>query len=359
MNNLAKGAIGALMGVTLALPALAQTAEPSGNWGPVIEQNQVALVLQTLGDRSEETLNVGDNNFSSQIVTAARAPVSRPGVFTMIFPLGLQSYTFSARPGVDSPNDEGLTCDSIGSEIGFDVVVHLYLDRSMDNLRDRLVAFTEAYRLRSYAGEPDVLAALVRDRFSQILRDEFIGWCSNKNALTIMRSKSELNKLVLDAMNDHFNQYALRFTLAGVSSAMRVTEETQAEMDASVVRDAETAAERIRNTRVKPIEKQIENTKQSGLDDAAQIRADARKAAAATIALAESDQRTAIIDVIGVDGYLRLERLSRMVNGLDGSSTTISIVPGESRLIMNTNTGASPVKTVKKPKVVPNSTAAE
>ena len=177
MNNLTQAAIGALMGLSLALPAAAQTTtEPSGNWGSVIEQNQIALVLRTLGDRSEETLNVGDNNFSSQIVTAARAPVTRPGVFTMIFPLGLQSYTFSARPGVDSPNDEGLTCDSIGSEIGFDVVVHLYLDRSMDNLRDRLVDFTEAYRLRSYAGEPDVLAALVRDRFSQILRDEFIGW---------------------------------------------------------------------------------------------------------------------------------------------------------------------------------------
>lgn len=337
MNKLIKGAVGALLGLSLALPGYAQTdTDTSGNWGQVVEQNQIALVLQTLGDRGEEALNVDDDNFSSQIVTAARAPITRPGVFTMIFPLGLQSYTFSQRPGVDSPNDEGLTCDSIGSEIGFDVVVHLYLDRTMPDLKDRLVAFTKAYRLRSYAGESDVLAALVRDRFAQILRDEFVGWCSNKNALQLMRQKKTLNTRVLEAMNNHFNQYALRFTLAGVSSAMRVTAETQTEMDASVVRDAETAAEQILNEQVKPVEKRIANTKQTGLDDAAQILADARKLAADTVAAAESDQRKAIIEQIDVEGYVRLERLQRMVKGLNGSDTAIGIVPMGSNIIVNT-----------------------
>ena len=108
--------------------------------GEVVEQNEVALVLRSLGDRTPETVNVKESapeaapeegqenpdatldNFSVELITARRAPVQVPGVVVLRFPLGLQSYRFTAKPSLESPENEGVLVDVVGGQVGLEVV---------------------------------------------------------------------------------------------------------------------------------------------------------------------------------------------------------------------------------------------
>lgn len=182
--------------------------------GRVIEQNELALVLKTIGERSPEAINVNQeladslaseipeaqadsvyeviaDNFVAELITATRAPLERPGIKILVFPLGLQVYKFSKNPSIESPDNDAIIVDAIGGQVTFELVVHLYIDRTFPDLKERLVQLMKSYQLRRYSGSPDVLAKLVEGRFRKILKQPFIEYCANRQVLDIIRQNPQ------------------------------------------------------------------------------------------------------------------------------------------------------------------------
>lgn len=299
--------------------------------GTPVEQNEISLVFRAIGNREVETAN----NFEAELITAARGPSPfEVGAVELKFPLGLQAYEFSGRPGFDSEADESIVCDSRGGPVEFDVAVHMHIDETLPDIQERLIAFAEAYQLRRYDGSSDVLVELVQSRFRDIIREPFINWCASRSVITIMQNKSEINEIALDYMNDEFNQYGLRFTLVSVTSAMRVSPAQQDRLNDLVTQSTETRANDLRNTDLRPLQEEIAGIVNDG-NIAAQAALDTATVEAAAIrATAEAAQQTALIQLLGADAFMFLETTVRPLEALTGSDAAITIVPNDARIYL-------------------------
>lgn len=304
--------------------------------GTPVEQNEISLVFRAIGEREVETAN----NFEAELITAARGPGPfEVGAVELKFPLGLQAYEFSGRPGFDSEADESIVCDSRGGPVEFDVAVHMHIDETLPDIQDRLIAFAEAYQLRHYDGSADVLVELVRSRFRDIIREPFINWCASRSVITIMQNKSDVNQIALDYMNEEFNQYGLRFTLVSVTSAMRVSNAQQDRLNDLVTQSTETRANDLRNEQLRPLAEEVAGIVNDG-NNAAQAALDTATVQAATIrATAEAAQRTALIDLLGDDAFMFLETTIRPLEALTESDAAITIVPNDARIYLGNAQG--------------------
>lgn len=308
--------------------------------GEPVEQNEIALVMNTLGDRGAETVN----QFDAELISGARAPwsVTHPTQIVLKFPLGLQAYEFSERAGAESPGGEAFTCGAVGGSINFDVVVHLRIDETMPDIKDRLIKLMQDYQLRRYNGDENVLAELVQKRFKQFLRAPVVDWCAPKQMLSIMRSKAEVNQLLLDHMNAEFNKYGIVFSLAAVSSSMRVPEETQGRMNDAVSRETNTRVLALTNTKLKPLEDETATITENGLTAAAAVVNTAKLEAAETLAEAERYARQALIQLLGTEEYIRYQTEVKALEALRDGGAIVTLVPDDTRIYLgetNSKTG--------------------
>jgi len=320
--------------------------------GEVIEQNQLALVLRTIGDRESEAINLntstvaddatdGDASaeavdmFESELITATRAPISRPGIVVLKFPLGVQQYKFSFRPTVESPDDESVTVDAQDGRVTFDVTMHMFIDETMPDIKDRLVKLMKAYQLRRYSGSPDVLKELIRGRFLQVLRAPFMEYASNLKTVDIIRDKTGMNKFVTARMNERFNPLGLRFTLSSISSRMEVPKTQQDRMNQAFLQDVNRQTLTVLGGEIRPLEAQIEGLRQDGKTEAARIIADARADRTKSIADAEKARREEFISLLGRENYVELEMMMRMTRSLKTGKTGITLVPDDARIIVD------------------------
>ena len=297
--------------------------------GEPIEQNELALVLATIGNRTVDTVNVDGtiNNFQAELITAKRAPVQTPGTVVLVFPLGLQDYEFNQAVTPESPENEEIVCDSVGGRISFDVAVHMYIDPTFPDIKDRLIRLMQAYQLRQYAGKPDVLKELIHGRFRQILREPFVEYCAGKQVLDIIRGKTAINKAATDFMNAHFNPLGLRFPLVSIVSNIRLPEDQRGKMSKIVERTVENKILKLTNERLKPLENEIEVLAQDGETEAANILNTANAQKIETITAAQKFRRERFVQLVGVDNYVRMETMMGMVSGLESGGTKISVVP--------------------------------
>lgn len=308
--------------------------------GEPVEQNEIALVMNTLGDRGAETVN----QFDAELISGARAPwgVTHPTQIVLKFPLGLQAYEFSERAGAESPGGEAFTCGAVGGSINFDVVVHLRIDETMPDIKDRLIKLMQDYQLRRYNGDENVLAELVQERFKQFLRAPVVDWCAPKQMLSIMRSKAEVNQLLLNHMNAEFNKYGIVFSLAAVSSSMRVPEETQGRMNDAVSRETNTRVLALTNTKLKPLEDETATITENGLTAAAAVVNTAKLEAAETLAEAERYARQALIQLLGTEEYIRYQTEVKALEALRDGGAVVTLVPNDTRIYLgetNNKTG--------------------
>src|SRR5208337_1774257 len=169
--------------------------------GREVPQNQLALLVKTLGERSANNVTA-----SAEIYWARRLPFgagANPGVRIFTFPLGLQEYEFSEKPSYESPHDEAIEVDCLG-HLKFDVNLQLYLDRENQGLPDKLLQFINDHQLQGYNGERDMLARWAGEKLRQYVREPLAQYALNKQVIEIMRNKKEMNELLLNRLNERF-----------------------------------------------------------------------------------------------------------------------------------------------------------
>jgi len=317
--------------------------------GQVVEQNQLALVLHSFGNRDAQTVNKTDENkdqvvgsYSSELVTAKRAPVQTPGTTVLLFPLGLQAYMFEAEKTAESPDNEEIVCDSTGGKITFDVAVHVYIDPTYPDIKERLVKLMQDYRLIQYSGTNDVLKELIHGRFRNVLRTPFVDYCAGKSALEVMTHRSEINTLAAAYMNKMFNPLGLRFPLVAIASAVRVPPDQQAKMNAIFEREVDNQVLRLQNDQVMPLNTDISNLQQSAITESEQIANQARADTIALVSKAQQHRKEAFIKLIGADRYLQFETMYNMVRTLESGQTKITVVPDGSQIFFPAGAPALP-----------------
>jgi len=307
--------------------------------GDVVEQNEIALIFKTVGEpsqRSPEILNKGDmvDNFSVEMISATRAPLETPNIKILRFPKGVQSYEFSGRASIESRDNEELCVDANGGKVCFDIVVHMFIDESFTDLKERLVEFAKAYQLRQYSGQSDALEKFIAGRFRQILRQPFMQYASNKTALDLVRNKSDINQYVLNVLNERFNPLGLRFTLVAISSAIRVNPQQQERMNAIVIQDVKRRILELKNEHILPLTKEIAVTRLEGKVSASKLLNEAKANKIRLIAEAEKQRRKLFIDLIGKEYYVGFETMLNMVSNLEEGQTQLSIVPRGSQIFI-------------------------
>jgi regulator of protease activity HflC (stomatin/prohibitin superfamily) len=319
--------------------------------GEIVEQNQLALVLHSLGNRDVKTANKGaqdvvNGNYSADLITATRAPVQTPGTTVLIFPLGLQAYMFEAEKTVESPDNEELVCDATGGRVTFDVTVHTYIDGALPDIKDRLMKLMSSYRLVQYSGTGDVLKELIHGRFKNVLREPFVDYCAGKSALEIMRNRSALNALAKKHMNDKFNALGLRFPLVSVSSSFRVPPEQQVKMNEIYGREIDNQVLEIQNLKIKPIEADIARLKQTAITDSEQVKNTAKSESILGITKAQKHRKEVFVKLVGADKYVQFETVHNMVEALEKGRTTLTVVPSGSQIFFSTGGGAAAIPVV-------------
>jgi len=307
--------------------------------GDVVEQNEIALVFKTVGEPSQrdpKILNKGDmaDNFSVDMISATRAPLETPNIKILRFPKGVQSYEFSGRPSIESPNNEELCVDANGGKVCFDIVVHMFIDETFPNLKERLIELAKAYQLRKYSGQSDALEKFIAGRFRQILRQPFMQYASNKTALDLVRNKTDLNQYVLGVLNERFNPLGLRFTLVATSSAIRVNQQQQERMNAIVIQDVKRRILKLKNEQILPLTKEIASIRLEGKVSASKLINQAKADKIKLISDSEKQRRKLFIDLIGKEHYVGFETMLNMVNNLEEGQTQLSIVPENSQIFM-------------------------
>lgn len=331
-----KGLVTKLMGGAALLLFLLLATVPGRNLflGTPIEQNQIGLVLRSLGDRESQVAN----QLESELVVASRGPgLFDIGTVMLVFPLGVQAFEFSDRLGFESGPGQQLVCDSVGGAIEFDVVVHVRVNETLPDIRERLLAFVQAYQLRRFDGSADVLSDFVRERLRDVMREPFINWCASQGELQIMRRKAEVNQIALDYMNEEFNRYGLQFDMVSVSSAMRVSDAAKARLNQLVVQSTETSVLNRRNADLVPLLLQIQETREQGLTDAAAVLNTAHAESEGIRAAAEAYERTALINLLGADNFMRRATVLLPLTSMLESDVVIDIVPSDARIYIGEN----------------------
>lgn len=337
--------------------------------GPVTPPNKVCLVLKSIGDRSakisnseeqtkvkakiktaetgevadtgvpqtdkEDDLDMFRKTFSAELITAKRAPMKRPGLVRLWFPLGLQSYEFSGKASIESPENEAIEAPAVGGTVTFSVLYHMHIDRTFPDLAERLLAFAGAYQLIQYNGSDDVLAKLMSGRLKEELLKPFIEYCANKRPLTLMRGKDGVNEYALTELNKKFNRFGIRFTVAAISSAITIPQEQQTKLDGMVIEDAKLQALEFWNINVKPLDESIARFEQEGETGKQGLINAAKAEKIRLITEAEKKRRAAFIEIIGIENYVRLEKMLITVDNLSSGKTELTILPKDSRLFLS------------------------
>ena len=313
--------------------------------GSVVNPNEVALVLRTLGSRDAEVVGKKEapengakkdiaDNFEAELVTATRAPLDKPGTVILRFPLGIQSYEFTALPSIESPNDEAIVVQAIGGTVKFNLLFHVYIGRNFPDLKQRLIEFMKAYQLRQYSGSADVLSQLMAGRLKNDLFRPFIDKSANMKVLDIVRKKDEINSYAIKELNDKFNKYGLVFSAAAISSATTVSDEQQAKLNEMVIEDAKLQVLEFTMKEIRPLEEQISKFEQEGKTTAAAWINQANAKKIDKISAAEKERRKLFIDLVGEKNYIDLETMLTMVSNLKQGKTRISIVPDDARIYL-------------------------
>ena len=162
--------------------------------GQPVPQNKLALVVRTIGERSATNAVA-----ATQIYWASRLPFGisvNPAVRVFTFPLGLQDYSFNAKPSYESPVSNPIEIDCLGGHLSFDVNLQLYIDRSVTNLSERLLQFINDHQLQSYKGEPDMLSRWAGEKLKQFVREPLAQYGLNRQAIDIMHAKGEMEDLL-------------------------------------------------------------------------------------------------------------------------------------------------------------------
>ncbi len=320
----------------LVLVMVAMLGMITAGCGKIVEQNEIALVFKTLGDRDVKVAggkDIGDN-FTAELISATRAPLETPDIKILRFPKGVQHYEFSGRPSMESPSNEELCVDAEGGNACFDVVVHMFIDETFPDLKERLVKFTKAYQLRKYSGQPNVLSKFIAGRFRQILRQPFVQYTADKKALEIVRNKKEINDYVREKINERFNDLGIRFPLVAISSAVRVSKRQQERMNEIVIQDVKRRILKLKNEFILPLTKEIAETRLEGKVGATKIINQAKAGKIGLITTAEKERRKLFIDLIGRKNYVEFETMLNMVGNLEGGKTRLTIVPDDSKIIL-------------------------
>lgn len=317
--------------------------------GKVVEQNEIALVFKTMGKRDIELAkkkggqDVGDN-FKVEMLSAVRAPIETPDIKILRFPKGVQSYKFTGRSSLESRANEELCVDAEGGKVCFDIVVHMYIDESFTDLKDRLVKFARAYQLRQYSNQTNVLSKFISGRFRQILRQPFVQFAADKRALDLVRNKTEINKYALKSLNDRFNELGLRFTMVSISSAIRVNRGQQERMNQIVIQDVKRKILKLKNEQLLPLTTEIAKIRLEGEVLAEQAINKAKADKIRMITEAEKKRRKMFIDLIGKKHYVDFETMMSLVKNLENGKTSLTIVPEGAKVIIGQQSPAAYLK---------------
>lgn len=298
--------------------------------GEIVEQNYIVLEFKTMGDRDVDLAAGSESQYETTILTATRLPLIKVGRKYLSFPIGNQSYRFTGKPSIESPENESFKISALDGNIYFDFVVHLHVDKDLspEELKTKLVAFSQKYSLLKYAGSNNPLGLFVKDRLRDILINTCKEYTSSKEVLFICRDKKTLNQFVLGKMNELFEPYALRFTLIGVSSALGFDEDMQKRMDEVIQNEINARKLEIENEKIAPVRKQITAMRNATVNDSAKLTAAAEKDAANIKMIANTQRRKRLIALLGVDGFTRYEQINQLGELVD-SDVKINIIPNK------------------------------
>lgn len=192
--------------------------------------------------------------YDTEMFTAKRLRFSKLGVKYIIFPRGNQIYKYTARSSFESPRAESFKLNALDGNVQFDVVFHAHIDTAQKDIREKLVAFVKRYSLLKYSGDNNALGRFMASRFRNILKSVFSEYVSKEKVLDVMRNKKKINDFVLEKMNERFNQYGLKFTLAGISSAVTVDAKQQQRMNEIILQEVDDIILTMKNEKIIPLE---------------------------------------------------------------------------------------------------------
>ena len=308
--------------------------------GQVVPQNKIAIVASTIGDRSATNAAA-----TAEIYWARRLPVSSGNFAIKIykFHLGLQDYSWTGEPTVECPQPRPVGVDCVGSHIDFDVNIQLFINHGATNLADKLLGLMNDYQLQAYSGDEDMLARFAAEKLYPFIRTALAGYCLDKQAIDIMRSKAEMNKILLKALNDRFNRYAIVICGAGITSPIRLPADQKARMDQIVKQEYANMANDLRNREYMPLAEATNNIHIRGLNSLQDEYNRGEQESIGIIADAQRQRRDMFIKLVGPDYYVRLEQTMELVKNFNGTNGTHVVIVPETLVNFNIGSGVSSV----------------
>ncbi len=316
-----------------------------GACGQVVEQDKVVLLMEALGSRDSEVVNTSE--YTSQVLTATRLPVNMVGKKAFIFQRGIQTYRYTGQASIDSISNEEFCSQVVDGKICGDISIQLYLDAKDPNIKEKLEKFVERYKLYSYSGESGVLAKFVgSSRFRPIVNNIFISLTADKKILELVRGKTQLNEELVSRLNEQFGEYALVFTEGtGFVSNTRLTNESQNKLNDIVVTGVKTQAQKLRNTKVKPLDQKVKQLNNEGREESATIVNNAKKEAQSLLTDADIERRKKIIEQIGPENYSQFEKMQTLTRALIAKNgtpnTQLRMIPSSSKLVLQESSQTS------------------
>ena len=311
-----------IVGVGLAL-LLAGCGEP-------VPQNKLALAVRTLGERS--TTNAAS---SAEIYWARRLPPGigmRPGVRVFKFPLGLQDYSFTKKASYESPSNEAIETDCVGGHLSFDVNIQLALDDNLlrtnaTELENKLLMFINDQQMSAYNGEHDMLARWAGEKLRQYVREPLSQYTLSKQAIDVMRSKKEMNEILLRRMNERFGKYGLVFKSAAVTSPIELPADQKDRMNQIVKQEYANKALLLREKSFMPLQTEMTRIEQMGLTKCQDEKNRGTTESMRIEAEAQQQRRQMFIGLVGESEYVTLEQMLTTVKSLEGGNTRVYVVP--------------------------------
>ncbi len=343
--------------------------EAMANVGKKIYPNQIAIVFHPFGDREVESINLPQgkdqkvNNPNPvpvkevdeiagkygqiDMVSGGRLPMVRPGAKVIIFPRGLQVYRFTENPSIESPTNQELVAGTIDGDIETDFVVHIMVMDELPDIKQRLINLIRRYNLLKYSGDEDVLVDFIQDgRFVNILRDRFTNYAAPKRVLDIVKDKKSLNHEIITYMNSEFNQYGLRFMLCSISSAIRVDASQRRKMGEIIEREINREMTKLTNEKINPIIAEINTVEVETAEKVNTILVKANAEAMKIETAALKKRIDTIVTLIGPENYHLLEKTIRVSNALEESSSSIKLMPSDTKLLLDSRSGNVKDKTM-------------
>ncbi|MDB5204761.1 MAG: hypothetical protein JWP09_789 [Candidatus Taylorbacteria bacterium] len=310
--------------------------------GKPVPQNKLALVVKTLGERSN------DASATAEIYWARRLPFgasSMPSMRIYHFPLGIQDYSWTLAPCYESVKDEAFRINCLGGQLIMDINIQCYIDREDPDLAKKLLAFIGDFQMQGYQGESDMLAKWAGEKLPPFLRDPITQFSLSKQGIDVMRAKAEINKKVLDTMNARFNRYAIKFTTAGIISPIHPPNDQRKKMEEVVKKEYAAKALDLNKRELVPLLTSINQAEQDGSVRAQEARNRGTTEAIRLVAEAQQRRRTSFIKILGgPDNYILLEQMLTLGENLGVGETSFHIIPDSITYIGGNNSAVLPNK---------------